>query len=83
MPDTRRHVHITTEHDVAKSLGRPVVLVDGEPLYGVTSFKIEHDYSDGGTVRAQITLLGVDVDLKAAPDYLVKVVGPGPQASDA
>lgn len=54
------------------------VLVDGEPLRGVTKVGIDWGPPDG-PVAVQVTLLGVDIDFEAAPDYFVKVVGPRPQ----
>ncbi len=89
MPDTRKRVQIVsgerTDLDPKHyRAGQPVVLVDGEPLQCVTSFRIDHDYGKGFPV-VELTLIGVDVDfdITADPRYVVRVVGPSPEVNDA
>lgn len=58
---------------------QPVVLVDGEPLRAVTRIEFApYSHAQGGPMLVTLTLLGVDValDLEAAPEHLVRVVGP-------
>lgn len=80
MPDTKKRVRICTGH-YADRPWVPVVLVDGEPLEGVTRIVFDHSY-EYGAPRVAIHLVGIDsaisADLEATPDYLVKVIGPGP-----
>lgn len=82
--NTHRKVQIVNGRDSGLknvTLNGPVVMVDDKLLYGVTRIKIDHTY-DQGRCTAEITLTGVDVDLEAAPDYLVRVVGPKPPKED-
>lgn len=77
MPDTHRRVRLTTDHPQS-NFHRPVILVDDKPLYGVTEIRYECKYN-GEIPKVQLTLLGVDIELEGAPEYLVRVVGPGPK----
>lgn len=82
--DTHRKVRIVNGKDANIPNIRsdePVVLVDGKLLYGVTRIEMDHKYAEGRTT-AKITLVGVDVDLEAAPEYIVKVIGPKPPEED-
>lgn len=76
MPDTSKRVRIVTGHP-GYPPDTPVVLVDGEPLRCVQRIQMDHSYT-GELPAVQLTLIGVDVDfdMDAAPDYLVRVVGP-------
>jgi hypothetical protein len=78
MPDTMKRVRITTDHPDARDRFTPVVLVDGEPLDCVTHIGVDYGYDDG-PLAVTLTLIGVDVDLEGAPEYLVKVIGPPPK----
>lgn len=76
--DTRKRVKIVTGHP-GYPPDSPVVLVDNQPLRAVSRIEIDHTYN-GGLPEVKLTVLGVDVDMNmdAAPDYLVRVVGPRP-----
>jgi hypothetical protein len=58
--------------------GEPLVYVDGELLQGVTRVQMDHTY-DKGMAAVTLTILSVDIDMAAAPDWLVRVVGPSPK----
>jgi hypothetical protein len=83
MPDTSKQVRMVMGDHPDAPADWPnyqiCVLADGQPLAGVTDVKIWTDADEGFRPVVQLTLIGVDVDLEGAPEYLVKVVGPGPK----
>jgi hypothetical protein len=62
-PLKENRVRITTPERAGVDWLGPVVLVDDQPLSHVSRVAFDYNWNDGGPLRMELTLIGVDIDI--------------------